>query len=91
MRAPIFGLVALVGLLLMPAAAAGVHAADMRTTAVVAAQEAQPPQINVDIDRDGGEWHLSPIWLTVGAIALVVLIMIIVMAGRGGGTTIVRG
>ena len=55
----------------------------------------QPPQINVEVNRGGGRaWYASPVWIAIGAIALVVVILMIVMAARGGGaggTTVVRG
>jgi len=50
------------------------------------------PQINVEVKRGGGRaWYASPVWIAIGAIALVVVILMIVMAARGGGTTVVRG
>ena len=56
---------------------------------------AQPPQINVEVNRGGGRaWYLSPVWMAIGGVALVVVILLIVMAARGGGsggTTVVRG
>lgn len=55
----------------------------------------QPPaQIDVKINRGGGRaWYASPVWIAIGAIALVLVILLIVMAARGGGggTTVVRG
>ena len=38
----------------------------------------------------GGVWWQSPIWIAIGVIALVLLIMLIVMATRGGGTTVIK-
>ena len=71
-------------------------------TAVVALQQpagggaqAQPSgKVDVDINvnrHDGGRWYANPLWIAIGALAVIVLIALIVMAGRGGGTTIVRG
>ena len=55
------------------------------------AAPAQAPQVDVDINRDsGGAWYTSPTWIAIGAIALVLLIVIVAMAARGSGTTIVR-
>ena len=52
----------------------------------------QPPQVNIDVHRDGGRWYASPVWIAIGAVALVVVILLIVLAARGGGgTTVVRG
>jgi hypothetical protein len=61
---------------------------------VVAADQQQPPsgQVDVNIRTDGGsDWWLSPFWIGVGVVALIVLVAVIVMASRGGGTTIVKG
>ena len=55
------------------------------------AQQAQTPQINVEINRGGRAWYASPIWIAIGGIALVLVILLIVMAARGGGTTVVKG
>ena len=94
MRTPVLALTVLLGLLLaMPCAAGATAAAAPMAAASVMGDEAQqpaPPQIDVDIDREGGAWYTSPMWIAIGVIALVVLIMLIVMATRGGGTTIVR-
>jgi len=55
----------------------------------------QPPQINVEVKRDGGggRWYMSPTWMAIGAIAAVLVVLLIVLAARGsgGGTTVVRG
>lgn len=57
------------------------------------AQPAQPPQINVEVNRGGRAWYLNPVWMAIGGVALVLIILLIVMAARGGGggTTVVRG
>lgn len=85
----------------LPAAAA--PAQSTHGTAVVALQQpaagsaqAQPSgkvdvDINVNRGGHGGRWYANPLWIAIGALALIVLIALIVMAGRGGGTTIVRG
>ena len=65
--------------------------------ATLDAQATQPqpqaPQINVEVNRGGGRWYASPIWIAIGGVALVLVILLIVMAARGGGggTTVVRG
>jgi hypothetical protein len=61
----------------------------------LALAQGQPVQgkIDVDINTHGGgnaAWWTSPIWIAIGAIALVVLILIIVMAARGSGTTVIK-
>src|SRR5262245_48901282 len=44
------------------------------------APPAQPPQINVEVNRGGRAWYASPVWIAIGAVALVVVILMIVMA-----------
>src|SRR5262245_14055123 len=70
-------------------------------TSIVAMQQpsggaapAQPSgKVDVDINVNrsgGGRWYANPMWIAIGALAVIVLIALIVMAGRGGGTTIVK-
>jgi hypothetical protein len=50
-------------------------------------------QLDVDIDVNeggGGAWWTNPVWIAIGIIGALVLVLIIVMAARGGGTTIVK-
>lgn len=57
-------------------------------------QAPQKPTLDVNINVDKGErhWPVSPMWLAIGGLALLVLIGFIVMMSRGsGGTTVVRG
>ena len=61
----------------------------------LALSQGQPAQGKIDVDINthsggGGAWWASPIWLAIGAIALVLLILIIVMAARGSGTTVIK-
>ena len=61
----------------------------------LALAQGQPVQGKLDIDINthsggGGAWWTSPIWIAIGAIAFVVLILIIVMAARGSGTTVIK-
>jgi hypothetical protein len=60
----------------------------------LALAQGQPVQGKLDIDINtnsgGGAWWTSPIWIAIGAIALVVLILIVVMAARGSGTTVIK-
>jgi len=60
------------------------------------AQQAQPSgkvdvDINVNHGQSGARWYANPMWIAIGALAVIVLIALIVMAGRGGGTTVVKG
>jgi hypothetical protein len=54
-----------------------------------------PAQGRLDVNINshtsgGGIWWQSPVWIAIGVIALIVLVLIITMIGRGGGTTIVK-
>ncbi|MGH7696140.1 MAG: hypothetical protein ACRENH_14235 [Gemmatimonadaceae bacterium] len=60
-------------------------------------QDPQPPKAEVKIDirdeRGTTVWYTDPLWLALGAIALLIVIVLAVMAARGGGdhgTTVVR-
>ena len=62
---------------------------------VIALAQGQPAQGKLDVNINthsggGGVWWQSPIWIAVGVIALVLLIVIIAMATRGGGTTVIK-
>lgn len=76
-----------------PLAATAVSTTNSETVLALDAQQAPTGRIEVDIDtdNDGGAWYMSPVWIAIGAIALIVLILLIVTASRGGGTTVVRG
>jgi hypothetical protein len=75
---------------------ATVNAIVAPTSLVISAvQDPQPQtQVKVDLDTDRDTvWYTDPVWLAVGAIALLVIIVLAVMAARGGdrgGTTVVR-
>ena len=47
--------------------------------------------INITDSHAGGRWYRSPVWIAIGAIAVVVILLLIVLVARGGGgTTIVK-
>jgi hypothetical protein len=56
----------------------------------VATAQQPDAQIDIDVDRGGGAWYTSPMWIAIGVIALVVIILLVAMAARGGGTTVIR-
>jgi len=58
----------------------------------VLAMAQQPGQYSIDIDVDGGDsaWWDNPLWIAIGVVALVLLIVIIALAVRGGGTTVIK-
>jgi len=72
-------------------------------TASVAAAIQQPPaktlpkdvNLTINVNKDGvtRAWYLSPVWMAIGGLGLILGIMLVIMAARGGGTatTVVRG
>jgi hypothetical protein len=54
---------------------------------------AQTPKLDVDINvnKDSGRhWYANPTWIAIGVLAVVVLLILGFLVGRGGGTTVVR-
>ena len=51
------------------------------TAAVIAL--AQP--VDIDIDLNDDEWYEDPVWIAIGGLAVVLLIVVFVIAFRGGG------
>jgi len=72
-------------------------AAGHDSAAFSAAQQQAPAQGKLDVKVDvghnngGGNFWANPVWIAIGAIGLVLLIVIVAMIARGGGTTVVRG
>jgi len=104
MRTFILTLAIVLGTLMLPSMPDSIPSPDVAIGAVtLSAHEAtlqepppaqpQAPQINVEVKREGGRaWYMSPVWMAIGAIALVLVILLVVMASKGsGGTTVVRG
>ena len=64
-------------------------------------QPANPPpkdvSLTINVNKDEGvatrAWYLSPVWMAIGGLGLVLGIILVIMAARGGGaaTTVVRG
>jgi hypothetical protein len=47
--------------------------------------------ITVDVNVNHGHaWYRSPVWIAIGVIAVVLLVVIVAMISRGGGTTIIK-
>lgn len=62
-------------------------------SASVSAQDSPsaPKGVNVDINvHHGGRWYANPVYIGLGVLAFVVLVLLIVMAARGGGTTVIK-
>jgi hypothetical protein len=48
-------------------------------------------EITVGERSGGGRWYRSPVWIAIGALAAVIVLLLIVLIARGsGGTTIVK-
>lgn len=81
------------GLLMIPAIDAGssvsVPAFGSVVQAASSVEIAQAPQINVEVNKGGGKWYASPVWIAIGVIGGILVLMLIVMALRGG-TTVVK-
>ena len=71
-----------------------VSVAAVRTTVAipfVVTSTVQDAKIEVDVDDNtGGAWYTNPVWIAIGIIALVLIIALIAMAGRGRDTTVVK-
>ena len=64
-------------------------------SAYVLAVDQQPggvqPSIDINVtEAAGGQWLVDPMWIGVGIVALILLIVIVALATRGGGTTIIK-
>lgn len=40
--------------------------------------------------NDRGAWYTQPVWIAIGIVALVLIILLVTMAGRGRDTTVVK-
>jgi multisubunit Na+/H+ antiporter MnhB subunit len=60
----------------------------------LALAQGQPVQgkvdVNINTHSGGGAWWANPIWIAIGVIALVLLVVIVAMAARGSGTTVIK-
>ena len=53
------------------------------------AQPAPSEPVNVQVTN---RWHFSPLWTAIGIIGAVLVVMLIVMASKSGGSnTVIRG
>lgn len=64
------------------------------TMALIAALALQNPAVTVQVNEKSTSWYTQPMWLAIGGVALVVIILIAVLAGRAGrgrsNTTVVK-
>ena len=62
-------------------------------------QPANPPpkdvNLTINVNKEGvaRPWDLSPVWMAIGGLGLVLGLILVMLAARGGGaaTTVVRG
>jgi hypothetical protein len=59
-------------------------------TALALIQPDLPETIDVDINTNGGAWYTSPMWLAIGGLAFLIVVLLIVLASRSGGTTVIK-
>jgi hypothetical protein len=61
---------------------------------VAYAQDQAAGKLSVDINVNKGEggnrWYANPMWIAIGGLALLLVLVLIVMVSRGGGTTVVK-
>jgi hypothetical protein len=60
---------------------------------VTATAVAQQPSLDVDVDINKGDnraWYASPVWVAIGGLAVMLMIVLLILAFRGGGTTVVK-
>jgi hypothetical protein len=48
------------------------------------------PKIDVTVNGGHEVWYTNPFLLTVGAIGVLVLLLVVALAARGNGTTIIK-
>ena len=60
------------------------------TRMVLAVTKQNAPKIDVKVTDDRGAWYTQPVWIAIGVIALVLIILLIVSAGRRDTTTVVK-
>ena len=97
MRTLKLALLAFVALLWTGAIAPSVLITAVPGVAIAAPENAPAPPAapNIDVKIDGGGekhvvWFVNPMVLAAAGVGLIVVIAIIAMASRGGGTTIIR-
>lgn len=62
----------------------------MLVTATRAAALVQDAKIEVTTSDRHAAWYTQPVWIAIGVIALILIVVLISMAGRGRDTTVVK-
>jgi hypothetical protein len=92
MRGVVLSLAIVAGLALYtPQTAAGLIGSPT-TVAAASLQQPDTPDLKIDVDLDNDDpvWYTNPLWLAIGGLGLLVLILIVVFAARGSGTTVIK-
>jgi hypothetical protein len=66
-----------------------VHAVPF-TASVAVVGTIQDAKVDISVNDNKGAWYTNPVWIAIGIIALVLIIALIAMAGRGRDTTVVK-
>jgi hypothetical protein len=86
----VIAMLAAVGVLIGSAAVPAVAVAAADSGYALVQQPTPQLDVDIDVDEGGSAWWTNPVWIAIGIIGALVLVLIIVMAARGGGTTIVK-
>jgi hypothetical protein len=90
MRILILTLVMLVGVLAIPAAPARAPALSGPAFSSIlleahALDAPQAPSVTIDVHEGGSRaWYANPVWIAIGVLGLLVVVVLIVMAAKGG-------
>ena len=62
------------------------------TVAYAQDQAAGKLSVDINVNKGGGDnrWYANPMWIAIGGLALLLVLVLIVMVSRGGGTTVVK-
>jgi hypothetical protein len=61
------------------------------TAITTIATTTQDAKVDISVnDHKAGAWYTNPVWIAIGIIALVLVIALIAMAGRGRDTTVIK-
>lgn len=77
-----------VGVMTVPAAGAAPSPEPgyvMATTDAHALEAQELPDLNIEIRTDGGsKWYEQPVWVAIGVLGLLLVVVLVVMASKGG-------
>jgi hypothetical protein len=78
------------GAMLTPVTAKSATSTDSDFVIALQQQPSGRVDVDVDVNRGGRAWWTSPTWIAIGVIALVLIILIVALVSRGGGTTVIK-